>query len=319
METRESESIMPIKTNEALDGPAENPKRAAFVALVGRPSSGKSTLLNALCGQKVAIVSPVPQTTRNAVRGIVNREAGQLIFIDTPGRHASLKKLNKRLMEVGARALGEAELVLYLLDATREAGQEERDIAAWLKPAAGRLIAAINKTDAPLAAPDKTRAFLAEALEELPADRVIELSALKRDGLDKLLDKLFALAPEGPAPYPDDFYTDQTVDFRIAEIIREKAINRLRDEIPHALYVEVADTEFRDDGKRLWVRAFLVVERESQKGIVVGKGGSMIKAIRVAARKDLNAIFDWNTELDLRVKAAKDWRQNDAALKRLVD
>jgi GTP-binding protein Era len=294
-------------------------KKSAFVAVIGRPSAGKSTLLNALCGGKVAITSPVPQTTRNAIRGIVNRPEGQLVFIDTPGRHVSEKKLNKKLMDVGVRALDTAELVLYVVDAVREAGEEEKAIAALLAPRAGRLVVAVNKVDAKGAAAGKARTFIAEAIPDLPEDRVLEISALAKTGLEPLLDSLFSLAPEGDAMYPEDYYTDQEVDFRIAELIREKAMNRLSEELPHAIYVDVADTEFRENGARLWVRAFIIVERESQKGIVVGKGGAMIKAIRQAAQKDMDRIFDWKTELDLRVKVAKDWRQSDHTLKRLID
>lgn len=294
-------------------------KKSAFVAVIGRPSAGKSTLLNALCGEKVAITSPVPQTTRNAIRGIVNRDAGQLVFIDTPGRHVSEKKLNKKLMDVGVRALDEAELVLYVVDATREAGEEEKAISALLAPYASRLAVAVNKIDAKGAAADKARAFIAEAVPALPSERILDISALAKTGLEPLLSLLFELSPEGHPMYPDDFYTDQEVDFRIAELIREKAMNRLSEELPHAIYVDVADTEFREEGKRLWVRAFIIVERESQKGIVVGKGGAMIKAIRQAAQKDMDRIFDWKTELDLRVKVGKDWRQSDHTLKRLIE
>jgi GTP-binding protein Era len=138
-------------------------------------------------------------------------------------------------------------------------------------------------------------------------------------GLPALLARLFALAPVGESAYPEDCYTDQGLNFRIAEIIREEAINRLKDELPHSLYVEIADAELRDEGKRLWVRAFIVMERDSQKGIVVGKGGGMIKAIRLSAQKQLNGIFDWKVELDLRVKSARDWRHNDKILQKLID
>ena len=294
-------------------------KKSAFVAVIGRPSAGKSTLLNALCGEKVAIVSPVPQTTRNAIRGIVNRPDGQLVFIDTPGRHVSEKKLNKKLMDVGIKALDVAELVLYVVDSVREAGEEEKAIAALLAPRAERLVVAVNKTDAKGAETEKARRFVAEAIPNVPSDRILVISALAKTGLDPLLAALFALAPEGDPMYPEDYYTDQEVDFRISEIIREKAMNRLSEELPHAIYVDVADTEFRENGERLWVRAFIIVERESQKGIVVGKGGAMIKAIRQAAQKDLDRIFDWKTELDLRVKVGKDWRQSDHTLRRLID
>lgn len=294
-------------------------KKSAFVAVIGRPSAGKSTLLNKLCGQKVAIVSSVPQTTRNAIRGIVNRPAGQLIFIDTPGMHVSEKKLNKKLLNVADRSISESDLVLYVLDSLRPVGEEEMAIVKALSPMSARVVVAVNKMDAPNADYAEIRSFLAKELPDVPEARWVQLSALTGAGTELLLDLLFKQAPEGTPLYPADTYTDQDVQFRIAELIREKAINRLREEIPHSLYVIVEDTEFRDEGTRLWVRAFIIVERESQKGIVVGKGGEQIKAIRQAAQKDMNQIFDWKVELDLRVKTSNDWRQNDAILHRLID
>jgi GTP-binding protein Era len=314
-------------------------KKAAFAAVVGRPSVGKSTLVNRLCGEKVAIVSPVPQTTRNAIRGIVNRGAGQIVFVDTPGRHKSEKKFNRKLLSVSDRSMDEADLILYVLDAVRPPAGEEEAIAGRLFSLTDRLVVAVNKSDAPGADFEAAAAFLREKIPALKPDRIFQVSALKNQGLEELLDCLFLLAPEGEPFYPDDFYTDQDVRFRIAEIIREKAIARLREELPHSIYVDVADMEFRDNlagdtgdtapagenrglapsQRRLWVRAFIAVERESQKGMVVGKGGQKIKAIRQAAQKDLDRIFEWKIELDLRVKTARDWRHNNTLLQRLID
>jgi GTP-binding protein Era len=293
-------------------------KKAAFVAVVGRPSAGKSTLVNKLCGEKVGIVSPVPQTTRNAIRGILTRSEGQLVFVDTPGRHQSEKKFNKRLMELGERAIADAELILYVLDVSRKGGPEEEDIACLLAPKLPGLIVALNKTDAKGADVGAAREFLRQNLPLLPLDNIIEVSALTGSGCDSLLALIFRMAPPGEALYPEDCYTDQDLQFRISEIIREKAIVRLRQELPHAMYVEVADAEFRANGTKLWVRAFLIVERESQKGMVVGKGGAMIRDIRLASLKELNSIFDWKIDLDLRVKTAKDWRHNDRLVKKLT-
>jgi GTP-binding protein Era len=312
-------------------------QKAAFVAVVGRPSAGKSTLVNTLCGAKVAIVSPVPQTTRNAIRGIVNREQGQLVFVDTPGRHLSERKFNRHLMDVAGRAQAEADLILYVLDASRETGPEEEAIAERLTGSQGKLVAAINKIDSKSADEKTIREFLTAKLPNLDANRIIPVSALQGDGTEALLSCLFTMAEPGEPFYPPEYYTDQDVSFRIAEIIREKAIARLRQELPHSLYVEVADAELKasnavrgngdnsnavatDGGaKKLWVRAFIITERESQKGMIVGKGGAMIKAIRKAALKDLKELFDWKIELDLRVKTARDWRHNDAVLRRLVE
>jgi GTP-binding protein Era len=307
--------------------------KSAFVAIVGRPSAGKSTLLNRFCNAKVAIVSPVPQTTRNNIRGIVTRPEGQLVFVDTPGMHISQKKLNLRLLETSARALDEADLVLYVLDASRPPGPEEEDAARALLKHPGmveeKTVCAVNKIDvAGAGGVEAALSFLRSMLPLLPPSRIFNISALKNDGLDAPLACLFGMAPEGSAFYGDDCYTDQDARFRIAEIIREKAINRLREELPHSIYVEIADMELRGaDGAGesgangdsvLWVRAFIMTERESQKGIVIGKGGAMIRSIRLAALRDLKKIFDWNIELDLRVKTAHDWRGDDAALRKLT-
>jgi GTP-binding protein Era len=289
---------------------------------------GKSTLVNLICGQKVAIVSPAPQTTRNAIRGIYTEDRGQLVFVDTPGRHRSEKKLNRKLISVSDRSMGEADIILYVLDATRPPGPEEEAVALALAPFADKTMGAINKIDSKGADAGVLGAFLRERLwpgeTGSPPRRWVEISALEKRGTGELLSRLFEMAPGGEAFYPEDYYTDQEVSFRIAEIIREKAIVRLREELPHSIYVDVADLELRDPpsgegAKRLWVRAFIVTERESQKGMVVGKGGAMIKAIRQAAQRDLDALFDWKLELDLRVKTAGDWRHNDALLKRLID
>jgi GTP-binding protein Era len=293
--------------------------KAAFVAVVGRPSAGKSTLVNYLCGAQVSITSRVPQTTRNAIRGILTRPEGQLVFVDTPGRHASEKKLNKKLLSLSDRSLDEGDLVLYVIDAVRPPGPEEEAVAARLSSLGGRSIAAVNKMDAPGADFERAAAFLSKTLPELPPSRYFRCSAIKREGAEELLPCLFGMAPAGEPFYPGEYYTDQELPFRIGEIIREKAMDRLREELPHSIYVEVADTELREGGQKLWVRAFIITERESQKGMVVGKGGELIKAIRTAARKDLDRIFDWKVDLDLRVKTAKDWRHNDRILKRLID
>jgi GTP-binding protein Era len=295
-------------------------QKAAFATLIGRPSVGKSTLINRLCGEKVSIVSPSPQTTRNAIRGIVNRPEGQIVFIDTPGRHISEKKFNRKLLEVSRRSMDDTDVVVYLLDAVRAPGVEESAVADCLKHFSEKLVVAINKMDVQNDVA-KTIDFLQERFPTLAKDRIFKISAMQNDGLIPLLKKIFDLSPIGSPFYPTDCYTDQDVQFRIAEIIREKAVNRLRQELPHCIYVEIADAEFRDaetEHKKLWVRAFIIAERESQKSMIIGKGGQMVKSIRLAALKDLQDIFDWKIELDLRIKASSDWRNNDAVLNRLT-
>lgn len=288
--------------------------KSAFAAIVGRPSSGKSTLLNALCGAKVSIVSPVPQTTRNTVRGIVNRDEGQIVFLDTPGFHISDKKLNKKLKELVLRALGDADVAVYLIDATREPGAEEESLAGALANLTIPLVAAINKIDHPEASPARAAEFLASRLPKVP---VLEISAREKRGLDELIAFLLGNAAEGPAWYPAEYYTDQEPVFRIAEIIREKAINHTREELPHALFIEYQDSRRLGDGS-LEASFDIVVERDSQKGIIIGKGGSMIKTIREEAEADLADIFDYPVRLRLQVTVDSSWKHDDKRLDSLI-
>ncbi len=292
--------------------------KSALVTIVGRPSVGKSTFLNIASGEKISIVSPIPQTTRNAVRGIVNTSYGQLVFIDTPGFHDSDKKLNIKLKGVTSDQLKDADVVLYIIDSTRLPGEEEQKTAALVAPVVDKTVVAINKTDLPDSKPEVAEAFVKQALPGIPENHVLRMSAEKDENVNDVLKALYELAPVAEPMYPEEFYTDQEVDFRIAEIIREKAINMLHDEIPHAIYVDIADMEWRKNGRELWVRAFLVVERDSQKGIVIGKGASMIKSIRLESLKTMKEIFDYRIDLDLQVKVNKNWRQKDPVLAKLI-
>lgn len=296
----------------------EKPQKTAMVAIVGRPSSGKSTFLNTASGEKVSIVSPVPQTTRNAVRGIVNTSYGQLVFIDTPGYHNSDKKLNLKLKAIAEEQLGDADLILYLIDSSRAPGEEESLIADLVSAFKDKTVIGINKIDLPESRPKAVRAFLERFFPKFPPERVVEISAEKDTNINDILFQLYSLAPEAEPLYPEEFYTDQEVDFRIAEIIRENAMNSLFEEIPHSIYVEISDMEWKKPGKELWVRAFLVVEKESQKGMVIGKGASMIKHIRIESIKQIRRIFDYRVDLDLQVKVNKNWRQKDVVLQKLI-
>ncbi|WP_319415114.1 GTPase Era [Marispirochaeta aestuarii] len=296
--------------------------KAAFAAIIGRPSVGKSTLLNTLCGNKVSIVAPSPQTTRNTIRGIHSDERGQIVFLDTPGFHDSEKKMNRYLKENALSALQEIDLVVYMIDPTRPAGVEEKTLMALLAPRNGTTIAVINKSDLPGARIEQISELLRSELD--PAELLV-LSARTGEGTEKLLEVLYSHAPEGEPFYPPEYYTDQEPGFRASEIIREWAVNRVSQEVPHAIYVEIADMEEREvqtsageTRYKLWIRAFLVVERESQKGILVGKKGKLISEIRKGARKDLEKIFPHRVELDLRVKVNPKWRNKDPLLKRLL-
>lgn len=291
--------------------------KTALVAIVGRPSSGKSTFLNTASGEKISIVSPMPQTTRNAVRGIVNTSLGQLVFIDTPGYHDSEKKFNLKLKGITAEQLDTADAVLYIIDSTRTPGEEEEMTSDLVKPYSAKTVIAVNKIDLKESRPAASRIFIAKQFPSIPASRVIDISAEEDKNINDVLKALYDISPDGEKMYPEEFYTDQEVDFRIAEIVREQAIMRLRDEIPHAIYVDISDMEWKKPGKELWVRAFLVVERESQKGMVIGKGAAMIKTIRVESIKALRKIFSYRIDLDLQVKVNKNWRQKDPVLAKI--
>ncbi|MFA5513751.1 MAG: GTPase Era [Sphaerochaetaceae bacterium] len=289
--------------------------KCATVTFIGRPSTGKSTLVNTICEQKVSIVSTTPQTTRNVIRGIYTDQRGQLIFSDTPGFHLSEQKLNQKLQETTRSSLKESDIILYLIDPKREAKEEEETIVKLLLSLKIPTVVAINKID--IASKNEltaTREFLAKSFKN-----ILEISAQNDEGVDELLIELFKLAPQGPLMYPPEAYTDQPLEFRISEIIREKAIKEVIEELPHAIYVEVADLEYSQEDDSVWIRAFINVEKESQKGIVVGKGGSGIKKIRQASFKEIRRIFaQKNLHLDLRVKTHPKWRKSQTALDRLL-
>ncbi|MCX8013871.1 MAG: GTPase Era [Rectinema sp.] len=288
--------------------------KSAFVSIIGRPSAGKSTLLNALCGAKVSIVSPVPQTTRNAIRGVVTRPEGQLVFVDTPGYHLSDKKINLRLRDIVLQSLAEVDLILYVIDATREPGTEEEAIAAMLNREAARLVIAINKIDHPEARPLLVEEFL---IPRFPGAKRIKISATQKANLEELVHALFEKSPEGPLWYPEDVYTDQEPVFRIGEIIREKAMLHTRAELPHAIAVEYRDSTKKPDGTLL-ARFDILVERDSQKAIVIGRQASVIRRIREEAEADLAELFEYPVKLQLQVVVDPDWRRNDSMLERLI-
>lgn len=288
--------------------------KCASVAIVGRPSSGKSTLVNTICESKVSITSPSPQTTRNAIRGIYTDTRGQIIFTDTPGYHNSEKAFNRHMLEIVEKQLEECDSVIYLIDATRAPGAEEDRISFMLSGLSVPVICCINKNDIASAQQiETTRKYLAF---HMPGRKVFDLSAKEDNGIDDILIELFANAPEGELMYDENARTDQNLEFRITEIIREKAMNSVSAEIPQSIYVELSDMEYDQENAKVWIRAFITVERESQKGIMVGKGGANIKNIRVASFKEIKKIFpELKLELDLRVKVNGKWKSNEFTLK----
>ncbi|MCI5831244.1 MAG: GTPase Era [Treponema sp.] len=291
--------------------------KTALVSIVGRPSAGKSTFLNTATQETVSIVSSVPQTTRNAIRGIVNTSIGQLVFVDTPGLHLSEKKFNLKLTAIAEENIKDSDEILYILDSTRDHTEEEEMIASLVAPFAKKLVVAINKTEDPNARPENSRAFIHRMLPDFPDSKIIEMSAKEDKGVNDVLAALYDMAEVAPHLYPEEYYTDQEVEFRIAEIIREEAINRLEQELPHAIYVNIKHMEMAK-ANLLKVRAEICVERDSQKGIVIGKGAQMIKTIRVESIKAARKIFPYRVDIELNVSVDKNWRQKDSVLNKIV-
>lgn len=295
--------------------------KSGVVTIIGRPSAGKSTFLNAVCGGKVSIVSSIPQTTRNTIRGILTNADGQILFLDTPGLHESEKKFNEQLRNISVSALKDADAVLYLIDATRSIGAEEEKIFLLLKEydAEKKLVVALNKTDDKKAQVGITKLLIEKFFPHvMEAGRFFEISAKKKINLDQTVQALMQLLPTGEPMYPPDFYTDQDVAFRISEIIREKAIENTREEVPHALYVKIDELNMKPNGKELFVKAILYVERESQKGILIGKDARVITKIKKESLKTLHEIFSYHIILNLQVKVDKDWRKNDKTIEALT-
>ncbi len=289
--------------------------RSGFAALIGRPNVGKSTLLNALVGEKVAIISDRPQTTRNQIRAVLTRPEYQIIFIDTPGLHKPKHMLGTSMVQIARATMQEVDLVCFLVEANEAPGQGDRYIAEILKSVNSPLFLILNKTD--LISPEKL-ASNSELYRRLcPFTDSFALSALKRIDLEPLIAGVLEYLPEGPQYYPPDMITDQPERFIAAEIIREKIIYLTRQEIPFSVAVVIEDMKPRNSGELLDIRAEIFVERKSQVGIVVGKGGILLKEVGTRARKELEALFGQHIFLDLRVKVKREWRNREEELRRL--
>ena len=290
--------------------------KSGLVALVGRPNVGKSTLLNALLGQKLAIVSDKPQTTRSAVRGVLHRPEGQVVLVDTPGLHKPRTLLGQRLNDLVRGTLSEVDLVLQLVDAAAGVGAGDRFLAAELAKVPTPKLAVVNKMDA--ASRAKVAAALQATADLADFAEVVPVSARDGTQLDLLVELILGHLPEGRPLYPEGHTSDEPEQHLVAELIREKALAVVRDELPHSVAVLVE--EMGPDPERedlLVIRAFLFVERASQKPIVVGKGGSVLRDIGTRARAELEALFGTQVYLDLRVKVAKEWQRDPRQLSRL--
>ena len=287
--------------------------RAGFVAIIGRPNAGKSTLLNRLVGQKVAIVTSKPQTTRNRIQGIVTRPEGQIVFIDTPGLHEANSVLNRQMMREVAAALEGIDVLLMMVDASRTLPHGDSLLLERGKRFEGKTILVLNKIDR---VPKPKLLPLMDAFaKEFPFAALIPISALKGDGCDQLLAEIVKNLPEGEPFFPADQVTDQPERFLVSEIIREKAIDLTYHEVPHALAVVVE--QFEEQPKLLRVQATMHVERDSQKKILIGHKGEMLKKVGTAARKELETLLGTKVFLGLFVKVAPDWRENPQKVREL--
>lgn len=286
--------------------------KTGFVALVGRPNAGKSTLLNQILERKIAIVSDKAQTTRHRITGVLTNETGQIVFLDTPGIHKPRHKLGERMVEIAQSSLYDADVIYYLVDVTQDFGPGEQYIVQQLQKASAPVFLILNKIDRV----EKARILklIAEWQDRLDFAEIFPLSARKGDNVEQLVATTFNYLEEGPQFYPADSVTDQPEEVVIAELIREQILEATRDEVPHSIAVIVEQMKLQDDGK-IYVGATIYVERDSQKGIIIGRGGMMLRKIGSKARREIEFLLGEKVYLDLWVKVNEDWRNKETAIK----
>lgn len=285
--------------------------KSGFAALIGRPNVGKSTLMNRLIGQKIAITSSKPQTTRNRIQTVYTSEEGQIVFLDTPGIHKAKNKLGDYMVNVAEHTVRDVDVVLWLVEPTTYIGAGERHIIELLKKCTTPVILVINKTDT--VKKEEVLLFIDTYRKEMEFAEIVPVSALKGDNTDELISCIMKYLPYGPAFYDEDVITDQPERQIVAELVREKALRCLEDEIPHGIAVAVESMKYR---KRIVdIEATIICERESHKGIIIGKQGSMLKRIGTSARMDIEEMLGSQVNLKLWVKVKKDWRDSEFLLK----
>lgn len=289
-------------------------KKCGTISIIGRPNVGKSTLLNAILEEKVSIVSPVPQTTRQQIRGIYTDERGQLIFIDTPGMHLGSDKLDKYMQRSSTATISDVDVILHLVDANDHVGQEERFVVQQLRALKKPILVGFNKVDLSKGKyiPDYIKLWeemTGKPINELSHLTLLPLSAMTGVNKDKLIQILFDLVPEGPMLYPEDVITDFPQRLAMADLIREKLFLVMRQEVPHSLAVTIESIAPKK-GKVMHIRAVILVERDSQKEIVIGKGGAVLKTVGTQARADLETLIEGKVFLELFVKVKSDWRDD---------
>jgi len=289
--------------------------KSGFIGIIGRPNVGKSTLLNRFAGEKLAITSDKPQTTRNRIRAVVTSDEAQMVFVDTPGFHKPREALGEKLNAMVLSTLRDVDVIIFVMDGAQTIGKGDLFIAGELEKVDTPAVAAVNKVD--LLDEDKSRSQLEVARHMYDFADVLPVSAKFGGGLEQLVERIGSFLPPGPKYFPDDMTSDQPESVLVSELIREKALELTRDEVPHSVAVLVEDIRARPEGDIVDVEAVIYVERESQKGIIVGKGGRMIKEIGTRARQDIEPLIGNKVFLDLRVKVQKDWSKNPEFIKRL--
>ena len=287
--------------------------KSGFVTLIGRPNVGKSTLMNKIIGQKIAITSNKPQTTRNRIQTVYTSDEGQIIFLDTPGIHKAKNKLGEYMVNVAERTLKEVDVILWLVEPSNFIGAGERHIVEQLKNVKTPVFLIINKTDT--VKKDDLLQYIDTYRKIYDFAEIIPASALKGDNTDTIIELIYKYLPYGPAYYDEDTVTDQPMRQIAAELIREKALKCLDDEIPHGIAVAIDRMNFSKDGSIVDIDATIVCERESHKGIIIGKGGAMLKKIGSAARYEIENLVETKVNLKLWVKVKKEWRDSDFLLK----
>lgn len=288
--------------------------RSGFATLIGRPNVGKSTLMNRIIGQKIAITSKKPQTTRNRIQTVyTDMDRGQIVFLDTPGIHKAKNKLGEYMVNVAEHTLKEVDVILWLVEPTTFIGAGERHIAEQLNHINVPVILVINKTDT--VKKEEILTFIDAYKDICDFAEIIPVSALKGDNTDTVIDMIFKYLPYGPMFYDEDTITDQPERQIVAELIREKALRSLDEEIPHGIAVTIDTMKYRKSGDMADIEATIVCERDSHKGIIIGKGGSMLKKIGSNARADIEKLLDCRVNLRLWVKVRKNWRDNDIQMK----
>ena len=287
--------------------------KSGFVTLIGRPNVGKSTLMNHLIGQKIAITTKKPQTTRNRIQTVYTCEQGQIVFVDTPGIHKAKNKLGEYMVNVAERTLSEVDVILWLVEPTTFIGAGERHIAEQLKKTKTPVILVINKIDT--VKRDEILLFIDTYRKICDFAEIVPASALKGQNLQEVIDVIFKYLPYGPQFYDEDTVTDQPMRQIASEMIREKALRSLDEEIPHGIAVYIDRMEERKGGHIMDIDATIVCERDSHKGIIIGKGGAMLRKIGSLARKDIEEMLEMQVNLKLWVKVKKDWRDSDFLIK----